>query len=58
MPTIVGFIIGMLSELVPIGFDEIFGTNLSEIITDESVAEVVLAPFVWMVKLLQMIIVK
>ena len=58
MPTIIGFIIGMLSELVPVSFDEIFGTNLSKIITDESVANVMLAPFMWILKLLQMIIVK
>ena len=58
MATIIGFITVMLIGYVPPFFDDVFGTNLTEIITQESVAEVVLAPFVWMVKLLQMIIVK
>ena len=58
MATIIGFITVMLIGYVPPFFDDIFGTNLTEIITQESVAEVVLAPFVWMVKLLQMIIAK
>lgn len=58
MPTIIGFIIVMLIGYVPPFFDEMFGTNLAEIITQESVAEVILAPFVWMVKLLQELIIK
>ncbi len=58
MATIIGFITVMLIGYVPPFFDEMFGTNLSEIITQESVAEVVLAPFVWIAELLQMIMVK
>lgn len=58
MATIIGFITVMLIGHVPPFFDDIFGTNLTEIITQESVAEVVLAPFVWVIKLLQMIIAK
>lgn len=58
MPTIFGFVIVMLTGLVPTYLDELLGTNLSEIITQESVAEVTLAPFVWAVNLLQELIIK